>query len=259
MVDREGALWTALERGIARIETPSPASFFDETDSFHGGSPSRHQGRLYIAGRGACRTCATRRRTAACHGSRRCRAPESVLVVREMSDPSARRPRRCRWPAPTGCSRSTARSAYRSMRPATARIDRALLRSRVDPDAIWVGLFDGLASLRWVGGNGSTKAASPASTIRFARCTRTPTARSGQAPAHRRPPGEVRHAASLRSWRGPRVERALRAPRRACATAACWSARSAANCYFIRWGGGRDHLRRAVRREVRDASSAIRS
>ncbi|HWF83869.1 MAG TPA: hypothetical protein VG222_03445, partial [Vicinamibacterales bacterium] len=36
MVDREGALWTGLDRGVARIETPSPASFFDRADGFRG-------------------------------------------------------------------------------------------------------------------------------------------------------------------------------------------------------------------------------
>ena len=31
MVDREGALWLAIESGMARVETPSPASFFDKS------------------------------------------------------------------------------------------------------------------------------------------------------------------------------------------------------------------------------------
>ena len=53
MADREGAIWTALERGIARVETPSPASFFDESDGFPGRfNGTRHDGRLYLAGQG---------------------------------------------------------------------------------------------------------------------------------------------------------------------------------------------------------------
>ena len=52
-VDREGAIWAALERGIARIETPSPASFFDASDGFQGAfNYRRHEGTLYLAWQG---------------------------------------------------------------------------------------------------------------------------------------------------------------------------------------------------------------
>ncbi len=48
--DREGAVWVALERGLARIETPSPASYFDARDGFLGAFGSiRHEGTAYIA------------------------------------------------------------------------------------------------------------------------------------------------------------------------------------------------------------------
>ena len=51
MRDREGALWTAGERGINRIEIPSPATFFGPGDGFNGYfSMQRHLGRLYLAG-----------------------------------------------------------------------------------------------------------------------------------------------------------------------------------------------------------------
>ena len=51
MPDREGGLWLGLDSGIARVETPAPVTFFDQTS----GLPSlanrafRHENRLYVA------------------------------------------------------------------------------------------------------------------------------------------------------------------------------------------------------------------
>ena len=57
MADREGAIWVAGEPGLARIETPSPASFFDATDGFASYfNHTRHDGRLYLAAQSACGT-----------------------------------------------------------------------------------------------------------------------------------------------------------------------------------------------------------
>jgi len=51
MADREGTLWAAFERGLAHIETPSAASFFDRADGYQPHfSVTRHEGRLYLAG-----------------------------------------------------------------------------------------------------------------------------------------------------------------------------------------------------------------
>jgi hypothetical protein len=51
MRDAEGALWLALDSGLARAETPSPLSFLDQTDGLPGGvfAALRHEGRLYLA------------------------------------------------------------------------------------------------------------------------------------------------------------------------------------------------------------------
>ena len=51
MRDAEGALWLALDAGVARVETPSPVSFFDNADGLGGGIAAaiRHEGRLYLA------------------------------------------------------------------------------------------------------------------------------------------------------------------------------------------------------------------
>lgn len=51
--DREGAIRTAGDRGIDRLEFPSPATAFSEADGFTGAwVPTRFQGRLYLAWQG---------------------------------------------------------------------------------------------------------------------------------------------------------------------------------------------------------------
>lgn len=55
MADRDGAIWLAMEGGLARIEVPSPVSFFGEGEGIPVGAQDivRHQGRLYtVDGRG---------------------------------------------------------------------------------------------------------------------------------------------------------------------------------------------------------------
>ena len=47
MADREGAIWTAGESGMGRVEFPSPATVFSEADGFNGSwTMTRYQGRL---------------------------------------------------------------------------------------------------------------------------------------------------------------------------------------------------------------------
>ncbi len=52
MPDREGALWLGLDAGLARLEVPSPVSFFDPADGLAGTAIDvvRMDGRLYLAG-----------------------------------------------------------------------------------------------------------------------------------------------------------------------------------------------------------------
>jgi hypothetical protein len=51
MPDREGSLWLGLDNGMARVETPSPLSFYNEADGLPGyvNRAHRHAGRLYFA------------------------------------------------------------------------------------------------------------------------------------------------------------------------------------------------------------------
>jgi ligand-binding sensor domain-containing protein len=154
MVDREGALWVAMDRGIARVETPSPASFFDRDDGFQDAfNLIRDQGRLYLAGNqgvGYLRDADA--------GNPLRVAPVSGLRgqcwwFEKMTDPSSRR-------APVlmvACGDGL--YEIRGTEAIPVRLDAGdtyrasvLLRSRTDPSRLWVGLFDGLASFRWADG-----------------------------------------------------------------------------------------------------------
>ncbi len=155
MVDREGALWSATERGIARIETPSPVSFFDRNDGYLGGfDVTRHDGRLYFAEQSGVSYLHD-----ATPGdpSRISRIPGLVnqcWSFEEVKDPAGRRPAAFVVACSDGLYeiqgtkavpiRATTDDSYRSS---------VLLTSKVDPTRLWVGLFDGLASFRWVDGH----------------------------------------------------------------------------------------------------------
>jgi signal transduction histidine kinase/DNA-binding response OmpR family regulator len=154
MADREGAIWTALERGIARVEWPSPASFFDESDGFLGAfNATNHGGRLYQAYQGGVSYLRP------AQGE----SPAAIVPVTgirnqcwwfaTMVDGAGGRP-----PAlPVACTdglfeiHGTAARAILAPGDGTYRAS-ALVASRADPSRLWVGLFDGLASFRWVDG-----------------------------------------------------------------------------------------------------------
>jgi hypothetical protein len=48
--DREGALWLAQDAGVARVEIPSPITYFNQSDGLSGGiqTASRIDGRLLV-------------------------------------------------------------------------------------------------------------------------------------------------------------------------------------------------------------------
>jgi signal transduction histidine kinase/CheY-like chemotaxis protein len=153
MADRDGGLWLALDRGIARVETPSAATFFDGPDGYHGNfSLTRHLGRLYLAGQSGVSYL-----EAAQPGSR----------ARVLPVPGVRN--QCWWfetmsdgPGPPGVLAAACTDGLYEIRgtvatpilaPADATYRAAtLLGSRLDPTRLWVGLFDGLASFRRVDG-----------------------------------------------------------------------------------------------------------
>ena len=50
MRDREGALWLGLDNGVTRVETPSPVSYFNQSDGLGSAAyfAARIDGRLYL-------------------------------------------------------------------------------------------------------------------------------------------------------------------------------------------------------------------
>jgi signal transduction histidine kinase/CheY-like chemotaxis protein len=156
MPDREGALWLGLDTGIARVEVPSPVSFFDESN----GLPSlvnrsiRYEGRLYVATQtgvsylapAAGPTENARLRAVAGLGDTQCWWFETLRL--EVTRPPA---------LLVACSfgfyriTGTTATAIKAPPDLTFR-PSVLLVSRIDPTRIWIGLFDGLTSFRWTGG-----------------------------------------------------------------------------------------------------------
>lgn len=155
MADREGSLWLGLGGGLARVDTPSPASFLGEDDGFKAGAVDivRHEGRLYLAtGVG---TLYLRPRT---EGG----VPEVVEVsgVRNqcwwflsVADPEGKRGPQLLLAASDGLYRIEGDQAVALKAPGDRTFGAAVLRqSAIDPDRVWVGLFNGLASFRWSDG-----------------------------------------------------------------------------------------------------------
>ncbi len=154
MVDREGGLWAGLNLGIARIETPSPASFFDRADGYGGGFDLRRiNGHLYMAGTSGVSYLHDAEpgkpdRISAVSGVR-----NQCWSLAEMKDPSGRHPSAFPVACSDGLFEITGTTAVPLRAPADGTYSASiLLASRVDPSRLWVGLFSGLASFRWVDG-----------------------------------------------------------------------------------------------------------
>jgi signal transduction histidine kinase/CheY-like chemotaxis protein len=151
MPDREGGLWLGLDSGIARVETPAPVSFFDQTSGLPSGvnRAFRHDGRLYTAMQTGVYYL----------------VPAEPPVGRAHFEQVASVLNQCWWfttikEAGSGRSRfvvactnglyeinGTKATAIHA--PADISFRPNVLRvSKLDPTRIWMGLFDGLASFR---------------------------------------------------------------------------------------------------------------
>jgi signal transduction histidine kinase/DNA-binding response OmpR family regulator len=156
MQDEEGALWLATDIGVARVETPSPVSFFDKDDGLPGSITTaiRHEGRLYFAMQtgilyldaGPARSERPRIRPIEGSPASQCWAfvempiegrPVPALLVTcneglyEVSGTRA---------IPIKTPEDLSYNSY------------ALRVSAADPSRVWVGLRDGLGSFRNEGG-----------------------------------------------------------------------------------------------------------
>jgi signal transduction histidine kinase/DNA-binding response OmpR family regulator len=154
MPDREGGLWLALAVGLARIEAQSAFSLFgpDQGLRASGSDVLRHNGQLYVAhaqGVQVLKPVAG--------------GPPQFVTVSGVAN-------QCwafmTFPDPDGkvgpqLLLSASDGLYRIedniARPIVESKNRAFgafvtLRSRLDPHRVWVGLTDGLASVRWTHG-----------------------------------------------------------------------------------------------------------
>ena len=153
MRDREGALWLAGGRGLSRVETESPASFFDQVDGYQDALDlRRHDGRLYLAttvGLSYLRSATLddpRRFGSVTGPNTQCWSFETV------PDSAGQRPAAL----VAGCS-SGLYQVSGTTSQAISAVDGSinvsvLLRSKAVPSRLWVGRFDGLGSYRWENG-----------------------------------------------------------------------------------------------------------
>jgi signal transduction histidine kinase/CheY-like chemotaxis protein/ligand-binding sensor domain-containing protein/heme exporter protein D len=163
--DRQGALWLGLDSGIARVETPSPLSVFDlETSGLRGSvsAVQRHEGILYVAtGQGVYRL----RSRSSGDPHRSVSASSLADFVRipitgsgastqawwflSMDDPERKRPSQLLVAVNEGVYRIEGERATPVKESVGGSFQPSVLcRSRRDPNRVFVGLFDGLASLR---------------------------------------------------------------------------------------------------------------
>ncbi|HSC26974.1 MAG TPA: ATP-binding protein [Vicinamibacterales bacterium] len=153
-VDREGAIWTAGERGMGRVEFPSPATVFSEADGYTGAWVStRFQGRLYLAWQSGVKRLVPAEGTRPAHFVPVPGIGQQAWGFAEMTDPAGARPATLVVASTDGVYEIRGDTAITIHAPRDGTFRAATLeRSRVDPTRVWVGLFDGLASFRWLDG-----------------------------------------------------------------------------------------------------------
>jgi signal transduction histidine kinase/CheY-like chemotaxis protein/ligand-binding sensor domain-containing protein len=146
--DRTGGLWVGTSSGLARVETPSPVSFFDER-AVSATDAARFRGRLYTTGQRGMQYL----QPAA--GA----SPTRFLPVRGIANqtwdlletkPSSGRPAQLLAAASDGLFTIDGDSATVIQASVGGSFGAAtLLQSKIDPDRLWVGLFNGLTTMRW--------------------------------------------------------------------------------------------------------------
>ena len=153
--DREGALWLGLDNGVARVETPSPVSYFSQENGLTtaGQAFTRLGGRLYVGHQsGASYLVPAQDSTHPAHfedlhgSSVQCWAFEHMPGGNGRPDADV-----------MACGEGLYQLRDDAAVPIKVALDltfrpNSLLRSTVDPSRLWLGLFDGLASFRYVDG-----------------------------------------------------------------------------------------------------------
>ena len=160
--DRQGAVWLGMDGGLARVETPSPVSVFDRTLGLAGGSVSyvhRHAGILYAAtSRGAyyldassrpTRPGMPRQDTASFAPVKGISTTVQCWWFLSVDDPSGRGPSQLLVATGDGLFRIDRDRAVPIRESVAGSFQPAVLhQSKRHPGRVFVGLFDGLASLR---------------------------------------------------------------------------------------------------------------
>ena len=157
MTDRQGALWIGLATGLSRVETLSPASFFAEADGLPPIGQSRlvrHQGHLYSAtGAGVF---VLQSKVAGAPFARFARVSgisSQAWDLLEFTDPAGQHAPDLLAAASDGVFRIDGDKSTTIVSSVGRSFNASvLLKSKVNGTRVWVGLFDGLASLRYVDG-----------------------------------------------------------------------------------------------------------
>jgi signal transduction histidine kinase/DNA-binding response OmpR family regulator len=154
MQDREGALWLGLDNGIARVETPSPLSYFGQADGLGSAvlAAVRFDGRLLLAHQSGAAYLAPSSNLTPAHFEKIVGVGVQCWAFERMADPRV-------GPAAlaAACGDGLFEVAGTRATPIKAPSDlsfrpNALTISTVDPTRLWIPLFDGLASFRRVAG-----------------------------------------------------------------------------------------------------------
>jgi signal transduction histidine kinase/CheY-like chemotaxis protein/ligand-binding sensor domain-containing protein len=154
--DREGALWLGQDAGVTRVDTPSPLSFFDNTDGLvsFAQNMARIHGRLYVAMQSGAdylvpaADAKSRPRFAHITGT-----STQCWDFARVPEPDGRRPDALLLACGDGLMEIQGTAAIPIKAPSDLSFrSNVLLVSTVDPTRIWIGLFDGVASFRRVDG-----------------------------------------------------------------------------------------------------------
>ena len=152
--DREGGLWLALGVGLARVEAQSPLSMFGPTEGLRaaGGDVLRFNGRLYIAHGQGVQYLAPATDNALPHILPVTGVANQCWAFTQFNDPGRGAPQLL-LSASDGLYRIDGDKAI----PIVVSQNRSFgtfltYQSRIDPARVWVGLTDGLASVRWTDG-----------------------------------------------------------------------------------------------------------
>ena len=189
MRDQEGALWLGLDNGVTRVETPSPVSYFNQSDglasaAFFGRAHRRPPVLGLQSGAAFLDPDLGPDGTIPGHFEYIAGTGNQCWGFAKMTDPAGRTDRPCSSRAATASSRSRNDKAIPIKKTARPELPAECHPRGLEtgPDAVWLGLFDGLASFRWIArALDRRRARRRRRRSRSVRCSRSRTDRYGPA------------------------------------------------------------------------------